>query len=529
MPSVCTGDGEDFEGFCTFQLRRVVLDLHVARIFCFLARLSIVHLRFRMRQWIGAALLFSRVEKMSWTPFLCVVLCAAMLAGCGGRQSGESSPSSETADSAKEEEVPETVGEPLVAEIDRLIAQEDHTALQELGQDLREQVALLAFFRSSRAPSLSEQLQRIERALAAPLQESDDPDDTWGGAQLLAWVQALQAWELEGTPDLAAFEGLGCADVVGESQQYQEFGECVLRAIDAHVTQAQESFSALQRASMGDLSARTRTWLSQRALPLTEIEVGDAEDVGLSLARAWTGLASDDDAFLVEGAMVVLRIQGVRVAYRPSVFGEAVFEEGLSDRCTWPGEDVLAFASGGIRPTDDVLQDGLAAMREAYDVCAKIGPDFAQDRANVAIDAGVKWNAIAPVLRELMAMHRRPRLLVRDVQEGALSGLPVSLAHKPQSGVCGVEAHLRRDGVVLRGGGAPMHLVSWTDRDAFVQLTEQAKQVVERCEAQPTVQVVLDEDTVDWGLVVRVLERMSWPQVCAEETPCMESVLVVGR
>src|SRR5699024_7327883 len=126
-------------------------------------------------------------------------------------------------------------------------------------------------------------------------------------------------------------------------------------------------------------------------------------------------------------------------------------------------------------------------------------------------------------------MHRRPRLLVRDVQEGALSGLPVSLETQTQSGVCGVEAHLRRDGVVLRGGGAPMHLVSWTDRDAFVQLTEQAKQVVERCEERPVVQAVLDEGTVDWGLVVRVLERMSWPQVCEEGAPCIESVLVVGR
>lgn len=471
---------------------------------------------------VDSSALFQRALRI-----LLLLLLFATWVSCGGRQSAADAAASRGSEEA--EDVVEEVGAPLVSEIDRLIALEDTEGLRTLGADLHEQVALLAFFRSSRAPSLSEQLQRIERALGEAIVPAEDAEDTWGGAQLLAWVQAVQAWELEGAPDVGSLGGLGCAKLAEDPDALSAYGACVLRGLDAEVSRAQASFTDLQHASMGDLSARARAWLSQRALPLVDMEVGDAEDVGLSLARAWTGLASEDDTFLVEGAMIVLRIQGVRVAYRPSVFGEAVFEEGVSARCTWPGEDVLDFASGGVKPGEDAMDAGLQRMREAYEVCGKVGPKFAQDRANVVIDAGVKWNAIAPVLRELMAMHRRPRLLVRDVQEGALSGLPVSLETQTQSGVCGVEAHLRRDGVVLRGGGAPMHLVSWTDRDAFVQLTEQAKQVVERCEERPVVQAVLDEGTVDWGLVVRVLERMSWPQVCEEGAPCIESVLVVGR
>lgn len=466
----------------------------------------------------------SRKEAIARLVAITLAVWGLALSGCGAHQSG-SSPASEP-----DEEVVEQVDSSLISTIDHLISLEDREALGVLSRDLRDQVALLTFFRSSRALSLAEQWQRVESALAGEESEVlESEDGGWHGAQLLAWVQALQAWELEGAPEVARFEGLGCADHAKDPKDVQKFAECVLRNVDTSFQQADQSLSALQRASMGDLGARARAWLMRRALPLSGVEIGADEDLTLQLARAWTGLEDAGEVFVAEGALIVLRIRGVQIAYRPSSFGEAVFAQGQSHRCTWPGEEVFAFASGGAAPPGDALKAGLEALRSLYELCESVGPDYAQGRANVAIDAGVKWGAVGPVLRELLLIKRPPNLLVRDVKTGALSGLPVALEAQMRGSVCGVEAHLRRDGVVLRGGGAPMHLVSWTDKDAFTQLTKQAQQAVKRCSERATIQFVMDEESVDWGLIVRVIERMSWPQVCEEGASCMESVLIVGR
>lgn len=450
----------------------------------------------------------------------------AVLGGCGARQQGTPVDVEDVDEEAPAEQVDAT----LISTIDTWIGLDDREALTALSRDLRDQVALLTFFRSSRAASLSSQWRRIQEALGDATPANDDAHDGgWGGQKLLAWVQALQEWELQGTPNVAAFEGVGCADHAENPEDLPKFAECVLRNIDTAFAQADRSLSDLQRASMGDLSGRARAWLVRRALPLPHVEIGAPSDVTLQLARAWTGLEDAEDTFLADGAVIALRIRGVQVAYRPSVFGEAVFSDGQSHRCTWPGEEILRFASGGVAPSGDALKTGLSELRTLYTLCEALGPDYAQGRANVAIDAGVKWSAAGPLLRELLAMRRQPHLLVRDVKANALSGLPVVLEAQARSSVCGVEAHLRRDGVVLRGGGAAMHLVSWTDKDAFVQLTDQAKKAVARCGEHTVVQTVMDEETVDWGLAVRVMERMSWPQVCTDGAPCVESVLVVGR
>lgn len=475
-------------------------------------------------------------DRRSWY-MLCVILATLVWSACGTRASMGSAEVSSTEGG----EALERVDSRLIREVDRLISLEDWAGMAVLAADLRDQAALLAFFRSSRWSSLAAQLQRLESALGEGslsdeefvLGEGSSSDvrgeGTWGGDRLLGWVRGLQEWELTGAPEASAFEGLGCADYAEDSAQWDRYGECILRNVDAAFQQADASLTALQRASMGDLAGRARGWLMHRALPLLGVEIGGAEDVTLQLARAWTGAGVEEDGWLADGALIAVRIDGVNVAYRPSLFGEAVFLDGQSHRCTWPGERVFAWSSGGNAPEEDVLNAGLAQMGTLYALCSSVGPDYAQDRANVAVDAGVRWNALAPVLRTLLDIKRQPQVLVRDVSTGVLSGLPVQWVRRGQSGFCGVEAHLRRDGVVLRGGGAPTHLVSWTDVDAFTQLTAQAVQAVERCDDVPAVQVVIDEPSVDWGLVVRVLERMSWPQVCADGAPCVETALVVGR
>lgn len=457
---------------------------------------------------------------------LWVVLATTAWGACGTRASMVSTDSTAAVEAA---ETVEQVDSLLIREVDHLISVEDRAGMEALAADLTDQAALLAFFRSSRVHSLTAQLQRLERALGDAWTAEASVKSAWGGDRLLAWVQGLQSWELTGAPEASAFEGVGCAEHAEDPARWDRYGECVLRNVDTAFQQADASLTALQRASMGDLAGRARGWLKHRALPLLSVEIGGADDVTLQLARAWTGMEEGEDAWLADGALIAVRIDGVHVAYRPSLFGEAVFSEGHSHRCTWPGERVFAWSSGGNAPQEDALNEGLAAMRTLYGSCAKAGPEYAQDRANVVVDAGVKWNALAPVLRAVLEMKRQPQVLVRDVNTDVLSSLPVEWARQGRSGFCGVEAHLRRDGVVLRGGGAPTHLVSWTDTDAFAQLTTQAVQAVDRCEGLPVVQVVVDEPSVDWGLVVRVVERMSWPQVCTDGAPCMETVLMVGR
>lgn len=450
-------------------------------------------------------------------------LCAfvMVLSSCGGRQGSDETP-------VEMDEEPEEVDQALGAEIDRLIALDDQVAMAHLEADLQQQVALLSFFRSPRTMSLAAQWRRLADALQTDDNSDASPEHEWGGEALLQWVQGLRHWELTGRPDPAHFQGLNCETPAVEGVTLRAYGECLLQRIAAAFDAAEERFTPIQKASMGELSARAHAWLIRRALPIGKEELSGDHDPSLQLARAWTGLGSEEAAFEPYGAVVALRIHGVYIAYPPAVFGAEVLEPGKTTRCTWPGEVIIEYASGGTLLSEDAFETRSEEFRARYEACAKMGPEYAQDSTIVAIDSGLKWNAVAPVLREMVALKRRPKLLVRDVGSGRLSGLPVGLSLQSAGDVCGVEAHLRRDGVVLRGGGAPMHLVSWTDRDAFTQLSDQAKAVVERCETPPTVQIAVDDDAVDWGLIVRVIERMSWPQVCGD-APCIESTLLLGR
>lgn len=451
------------------------------------------------------------------------VLCVFMLAlvSCGGRQESVEAP-------VEVDEEADEVDQALGAEIDRLIALDDQSAMERLEADLQQQVALLSFFRSPRTMSLAAQWRHLAEALQSDDNSQATPQDDWGGEALLGWVQGLRHWELTGGPEPERFQGLNCEAPGDEGPTLRAYGECLLERIASAFGDAEQRLTPLQKASLGDVSARAHAWLIRRALPIGKEELSGAQDPSLQIARAWTGLGASEEAFEPYGAVVALRIHGAYIAYPPAVFGVEVLEPGITTRCTWPGEEIVGYTSGGSLISAAAFKERSTAFRERYEACASLGPEYAQDSAIVAIDSGLRWNAVAPVLREMLELKRRPKLLVRDVESGQLSGLPVGLAVQSAGDVCGVEAHLRRDGVVLRGGGAPMHLVSWTDKDAFTQLTDQAKAVVERCDTPPTVQIAVDDGSVDWGLIVRVIERMSWPQVC-DDGPCIESTLLLGR
>lgn len=317
-----------------------------------------------------------------------------------------------------------------------------------------------------------------------------------------------------------------------QAADYQAYGACVLLRIDTAFRTADQALTPLQRASFGALYDGAHQWLRQRALPIDDGELLGANDLRLRSARAWTQLPSADESYNANGIIVALRSTGVSVSYRPAVHGVDVLQASpasasANPSCFWPGIEAFAFAASGRETPQAVLNEGLSALRSHYQQCETLSSAGAHEGARAMIDAGLHWEQVSPVLRQLVAMRRPPTLLVHEAQSGLLSALPVEVVPEVRGTECGVEAHLRRDGVVLRGGGAPVSLLSWSEANAFEQLTRSAKDSVARCEEPPLIRIVVDDPSVDWGIIVRVIERMSWPQSCGDQA-CLRSALVVG-
>lgn len=313
------------------------------------------------------------------------------------------------------------------------------------------------------------------------------------------------------------------------AKDYEAYGRCILERIDTAFAATDAALTPILRAALGDLHANAHVWLRERALPIDDGQMLGASDVRLRSPSAWTGLSASAAAVSASGVMIAVRSTGVSVAARPAVRGSSVLQGSNDERCTWPGIEVLPLRGvGRTIPLAD-LSRGMDAMIEAIQLCEDELASVSRDSVRAVIDAGVRWGTLAPILRRLLSVQRSPTLLVHEAQGGQLSALPIVALPDVSGALCGVEAHLRRDGVVLRGGGAETHLLSWSDADAFQRLTLAASQSADRCgSTQSTVRVLVDDPSVDWGLTVRVLERMSWPQACGER-PCLRTVLVIGR
>lgn len=312
------------------------------------------------------------------------------------------------------------------------------------------------------------------------------------------------------------------------AKDYEAYGRCILERTDAAFEATDAAFTPILRAAMGALHTNAHAWLRERALPIDDGQMLGADDVRLRAPSAWTGMNAGAGTVSASGVIIAVRSTGVSVAARPAVRGASVLSGANGERCIWPGIEVLPLAGVGRTIPLATLARGMDAMIETIHVCEEELAGVSRDGVRAVIDAGVRWNAVAPILRRLLSVQRSPTLLVHEAQGGQLSALPVeSLADVPGT-LCGVEAHLRRDGVVLRGGGADTQLLSWSDSNAFQTLTQSARESATRCgEGQSTVRIVVDDPSVDWGLTVRVMERMSWPQACGEQ-PCLRTVLLVG-
>lgn len=315
-----------------------------------------------------------------------------------------------------------------------------------------------------------------------------------------------------------------------QSADISEYGVCILRHIQTAFDTADAGFTTLQRASLGNLKDTAHHWLQGRALPIDNRELLGAADVRLRSARAWTRLPASTEPFLAQGLVVALRSTGISVSYRPAITGAAALgvpSPASSAACLWPSEEFFSFSAGGDRDlSTQTLEDGLTALTQRITQCEQSPFAGVREGTHVLVDAGLQWRSLAPVLRQLLAIQRPPTLLVHEARSGTLSALPTDLATDVPGILCGVEAHLRRDGVVLRGGGASVSLHSWSDAETFEALTHAATAAAERCEEPANIRVFVDEPTVDWGIIVRVIERMSWPQSC-EDQPCLRTTLVV--
>lgn len=415
--------------------------------------------------------------------------------------------------------------------------------------------------------------------------------DSWGGSNLARWTNAILRWELLREIDHEAFTDTGCtpptippapanqargrqlppwhnaalnlrnskntslAEETGSSADessgdgayevdprslsnlidapptppavdFSAYGHCIIERTASAWQQADGRLDATLRAAFGDIEQNALQWLKRRSLPVDDHGMLGADDVSLRSASAWTGKPASNDVVSANGVVVSVRSTGVYVSTRPALLGSAVLE-GTRTTCAWPGEKIVVFT--GLTTTLPLAAwtSGLRAMMSTIERCELEVTNAARDSVRVAIDSGVRWYLVQPVLRRLVSQQRAPVTVVHQARGGAMSLLPIAMVADVRGDTCGVEAHLRHDGVVLRGGGSPTTLLSWAERDAFEKITKAGVDTAARCGADGVARVYVDDPNVDWGLIVRTLERLSWPQVCAME-PCLLTRLIVG-
>lgn len=354
-----------------------------------------------------------------------------------------------------------------------------------------------------------------------------------GGAAVEAAASSTAAGEGEGSGDGAYENEAVSASGFFDREQtlpaadWASYGACVLERAAQAWEAADARLSPTLRAAFGEVGASAKTWLTQRSLPVDDHLILGARDVSLRGAAVWTSLPAGDEPVVANGVIVAIRSTGVSVTLRPSQSGRAALGDVSGGRCAWPGERVVAFEGLTQSLSASSWAAGLERLNAAILVCEQEAASLTRDGARVLIDAGVRWQRIQPVLRRMVALKRAPLALAYASRGGALSTLPVELVADQRGDACGVEARLRADGVVLRGGGASTTLLSWAQSDAFEKITQAGQELSARCGEEGVARVYVDDSQVDWGLIVRTMERLSWPQVC-EKGPCLQTRLIVG-
>lgn len=451
-----------------------------------------------------------------------------------------------------------------------------------LAADLDGGIRLLTLMRSPRAGALARERARLP--------DPEEPvADAWSAAQLVRYVDGLLRWEIYGQVDPAAFAESGCVPpparestiatlppwhraampstdsargdgaesnasaahegsgdgayddetprsargrrapaVEALADNRGDWGRCVIRVVDQRLQEADARLTPTLRAGLGAFYENARSWLDERVLPIDDSELVGATDPRLRGAAAWTGLPHEAQFVSANGVIVAIRSHGVYVTTRPSLHAAQVLRPGDAPPCAWPGTLVYS-AESLTRPLPLAsISSGLQRLSAAVEGCEASLSSAARDGVRASIDAGSRWFWVQPVLRRLVAQRRAPGLIVYSAQGANTSLLPVELVSDVPGDRCGIEAHLRNDGVVLRGGGAPTTtLLAWAESNAFQKLSAAGKEASERCGTDAIARVYVDDANVDWGLIVRALERLSWPQVCTQSA-CLRTQLIVG-
>ena len=517
--------------------------------FCFILRSS--------SELLGVGMVMGFRRRKVWNRGLVLPglwFCISLgLGGCvhsGGRAGAVEAPAgSSSVDIREAEDVGLSLHEELnelllaLASEDVVLAESARARAEVLARDLDAGVRLLTLLRSPRAGALARARARLPGLGALSEDgavEGSQPvvrGDSWGGEVLSQWVESILRWELYGAVEVSSFSGMDCdAEALTPSSAAgagvvvvpsAAFARCVLERVDAAFQASDARLSPTLRAAVGELAAVGRAWTIGRVLPVDDRGVVGDEDASLRSSLAWTGLSEDEGHVATPRVFIVLRSTGVWVSQRPAVSGASIFEEG-GQACAWPGERVLSFSGLTGVPSLSEWSSALEGMESALSSCERSSSGGARVSLPFVVDAGVRWSRVQPVVRRAVALRRAPVFIARSAGAGQLSLLPVEAVASVRGDRCGVEAHLRSDGVVLRGGGASTSLLSWAESGVFSRLSDAGREVASRCGSSGVARVYVDDANVDWGVVVRVLERLSWPQVCASG-PCLQTWFVVGE
>ncbi len=442
-----------------------------------------------------------------------VTLCIfATFVGCGASQtSREDVDSPETVWSDEQENL-----------VEELVASSDMRTLRMVHQELGEIWPLMMLLSSSKAVQLQLAYERVgvalvQESLDDAVGEEEDAHDRHGALDTSGLRQAildLQLWERQKGPSALLSKATGCP----VTDHPQENAACVVRTLDAQFQQLDASLSPPVKQLAGDVAKVGHRWLGQRVVRIGQ-SIVSADQVRFQPIRLWTGLSEEEQTVAVPLLSIVADKQGLRVGVDGGWIGFSALgnqeQREIADFCCLSSAEAELIAWRSTSESSKWGTRQLETLGNRLAVCAAmIGEDQRQTSVTVAIDAEWAWRDVLPLVKWIQNQSVTAYWVGSAGRTKAVSALQIPMMAPVSDGACGARVHVRDDGVVFRGMGTSTQLVSWSDTDALARVTAIGRETAKRCHNHTQIRVYIDDDDTDWGLITRVIERLSWPQVC---------------
>ena len=269
--------------------------------------------------------------------------------------------------------------------------------------------------------------------------------------------------------------------------------------------------------------------LDAAAVPGELAPVAWLDDPQLQLAHqlfATSDVAAERMAARPALRVVAVTSGGVRVALRPALGIDreqrSVVWRDEQATWDWPGRTAFAFPGLGGWPLASERETTLPSLRAAVEGLhatleeqgwpAWVDGSPAARRVSVLIDRETPWFLLGRVLRTLDPLAEEGMTLhLWNSARGSLSALPVATSNRPRPGAA--RLRVRADGFVLEHSSlSGAQLVSLTDREPLLTLHRAvaALRAASPDRRLPPIDVIPEDDRVDWGLIARALELLSW-------------------